>query len=65
MAVDDRQLSKGDESVERVAAPRQIGHLQERLKLPDLNHRDLFERRLDVVLVLVWKEEIVPREGSR
>jgi hypothetical protein len=32
---------------------------QEQLKQPDLNHQDLFERRLDGVLVS--KEEIVPR----
>jgi hypothetical protein len=37
----------------------QTGYLQERLKYSDLNHRDLFERRLDgvLVLVLVSKEE--------
>jgi hypothetical protein len=39
-----------------------MGCLQERLKQPDLNHQDLFERRLDEVVIS--KEEIMPREGS-
>jgi hypothetical protein len=39
-----------------------MGYLQERLKQPDLNHRDAFERRLDGVPV--WEEEIVPCEDS-
>jgi hypothetical protein len=57
----DRRSSKGDGSVERAAAPRQTGYLQERLKWPELNHRDPFECRLDGVLVS--KEEVVLRKG--